>query len=84
MQSDDIAFRRAILASPADTTLKLVYADWLQERDDLRAQFMRLQVELHTTRTSAAAVEAAAWFLRVGGQLDTDWVAFIRKSFARA
>ncbi|MBN9121631.1 MAG: TIGR02996 domain-containing protein [Planctomycetes bacterium] len=26
---DDITFQRAILANPADTTLKLVYADWL-------------------------------------------------------
>ena len=48
---DDTAFQRAIRANPADTTLKLVYADWLQEHDDLRAEFVRLQVELHTTRT---------------------------------
>ena len=81
---DDIAFQRAILANPADTTLKLVYADWLQERDDPRAEFVRLQVELHTTRSTAAAVNAAAWFLRMGNQLDPDWVALIRKSFTRS
>jgi uncharacterized protein (TIGR02996 family) len=81
---DDIAFQRAILANPADATLKLVYADWLQERDDPRAEFVRLQVELHTTRTTTAAVNAAGWFLRMGSRLDADWVALIRKSFAKS
>jgi uncharacterized protein (TIGR02996 family) len=82
--NDDIAFQRAILASPADTTLKLVYADWLQERDDPRAEFLRLQVELHTTITTTAAINAAGWFLRMGNQLDAEWVALIRKSFAKS
>lgn len=81
---DDIAFQRAILANPTDMTLKLVYADWLQERDDPRAEFVRLQVELYTTRTTTAAVEAAAWFLLTGNRLDPDWVAFMRKSFGKS
>ncbi|MCI0705285.1 MAG: TIGR02996 domain-containing protein [Planctomycetia bacterium] len=81
---DDIAFQRAILANPGDTTLKLVYADWLQERDDPRAEYVRLQVQLHTTRTSAAAVDAAAWFMQMGNRLDPDWVAFMRKSFGKS
>jgi uncharacterized protein (TIGR02996 family) len=46
MQYDDIAFQRAILANPADTTLKLVYADWLQDRADPRAEYVRAQIEL--------------------------------------
>jgi uncharacterized protein (TIGR02996 family) len=74
---DDTAFQRAILANPADTTLKLVYADWLQERADLRAEFVRLQVQLHTMVSSESAVEAAAWFIRMGEQLDPAWVAFM-------
>jgi uncharacterized protein (TIGR02996 family) len=81
---DDTAFRRAILANPADTALKLVYADWLQEHDDPRAEFVRLQVELHTTKTSSAAVDAAAWFLRMGDRLDADWVKFMRKAFPKS
>jgi uncharacterized protein (TIGR02996 family) len=85
MQSDDdTAFQRAILANPADTTLKLVYADWLQEHDDPRAEFVRLQVELHTARTSTVAVNAAAWFMQVGDRLDADWVAFMRKAFVKS
>ena len=81
---NDNAFRRAILANPADLTTKLVYADWLQEHDDpVAAEFVRIQVELHTSRSVSAAVDAAAWFILRGSELDADWVAFIRKSFSR-
>jgi uncharacterized protein (TIGR02996 family) len=34
-------FLKAILASPGDTSLRLVYADWLADRGDLRAAFVR-------------------------------------------
>jgi uncharacterized protein (TIGR02996 family) len=81
---DDVAFQRAILANPSDTTLKLVYADWLQESDDLRAEFARLQVQLYTTGSVESAVEAAAWFLLMGNRLDPDWVAFLRNSFRKS
>jgi uncharacterized protein (TIGR02996 family) len=40
------AFLRAISSAPDDNTLRLVYADWLEERGDLRAEFVRLQVRL--------------------------------------
>lgn len=55
--ADDIAFQRAILANLADTTLKLVYADWLQDRDDPRAEYVRLRVQLHTLKNTESAVD---------------------------
>ena len=42
----DDAFLHAILAAPDDDTPRLIYADWLEERGDLRGEFIRLQVEL--------------------------------------
>lgn len=81
---DEAAFRGAIRAAPGDATLKLVYADWLQDRDDARAEYVRLQVALHAARTPGAAVEAAAWVVRAGRDLDPDWVAFIRAAFVKA
>ena len=36
----------AILASPEDEALRLVYADWLEERGDTRAAFLRAEVAL--------------------------------------
>ena len=41
---DHRAFIRAILSDPTDEVSRLVYADYLDERDDPRGQFLRLEV----------------------------------------
>jgi uncharacterized protein (TIGR02996 family) len=43
------AFLRAILENPDDDTPRLVYADWLEERDDPRGEFIRVQCRLART-----------------------------------
>jgi uncharacterized protein (TIGR02996 family) len=43
--SDDQGFINALLAKPKDDTIRLVYADWLDERGDVRGAFLRLLVE---------------------------------------
>jgi uncharacterized protein (TIGR02996 family) len=40
--NDEAAFLTALRADPADATLLLVYADWLEERGDPRAEYIRL------------------------------------------
>jgi uncharacterized protein (TIGR02996 family) len=41
------AFTRAICENPADDTVRLVYADWLEEHGEPeRAEFVRVQVEI--------------------------------------
>src|SRR5438034_3143207 len=45
MNSED-AFVQAIQNDPLDAALKLVFADWLEERGDIRSEFLRLEVEL--------------------------------------
>ena len=42
---DEAAFLQAIQEHPADTALRLVFADWLEERGDVRGELIRL---LHT------------------------------------
>ena len=43
---NETAFLAAIVAAPKDDSLRLVYADWLEERGDTdRAEFIRLQFE---------------------------------------
>ena len=74
---DDIAFQRAILANPSDTTLKLVYADWLQDRSDPRAEFVRLQVQLNGMVGQESAAQAAEWLGKKGDNLDPKWIAFM-------
>lgn len=48
--SDRDAFLRAIRANPDDDTARLVFADWLDERDDPLGQFIRVQLELEPIR----------------------------------
>src|SRR5262245_42997085 len=46
--TEEQAFLSAIVANPDDQTAKLVYADWLDERDDPRAEIVRLKVTVDT------------------------------------
>src|SRR5207248_10529609 len=43
---EEQAFLSAIFANPDDQTAKLVYADWLDEQDDSRAEIVRLKVRV--------------------------------------
>jgi len=46
-QRDELAFLRSITADPSDDTVRLVYADWLEEHGKSeRAEFIRVQIEL--------------------------------------
>jgi uncharacterized protein (TIGR02996 family) len=78
--NDDIAFQRAILANPADTTLKLVYADWLQERGDPRAEYVRLQLALGPVRVWEGP---GLWWKeteplrKLAVELDPGWIALM-------
>lgn len=42
---DDEAFIRAIVDAPCDDAPRLIYADWLDERDDPRGAYLRAEVE---------------------------------------
>jgi uncharacterized protein (TIGR02996 family) len=66
--TDEAAFLAAIRAAPGDDTPRLVYADWLDDQGDTRAEFIRLQHQL------AAALDRLQ-HLRAG--LDPAWVAAV-------
>ena len=49
---------RAVLAQPEDEAVRLVYADWLEEQGDPRAEFIRLQIALaHSSPADALHFE---------------------------
>src|SRR5690349_9475487 len=52
--SKDVAFLKAISTDPNDLALRLVYADWLDEQNDPRAEFVRLKVKLSELPADAA------------------------------
>jgi uncharacterized protein (TIGR02996 family) len=80
--SDD-SFIEAILADPDDAALRLVYADWLEERGDPRGEFLRTSVALEDLpgqdQRSAAL---AARLEQLRPVLDTDWLALFDRPSA--
>jgi uncharacterized protein (TIGR02996 family) len=50
--TQDEAFLQSIREDPDDDGLRLIYADWLEERGDPRGEFIRVQVELARTPPS--------------------------------
>jgi uncharacterized protein (TIGR02996 family) len=46
IMGEDEPFLRAILAAPEDAATRLIYADWLEERGDPRAEYLRLGAQL--------------------------------------
>jgi uncharacterized protein (TIGR02996 family) len=51
LMHEEQAFLQAMQENPEDTSLRLVFADWLEERDDPRGELIRL---LHTLTQSVA------------------------------
>jgi uncharacterized protein (TIGR02996 family) len=77
LMHEEIPFLRAIANDPHDDALRLVYADWLQERGDPRAEYLRLEVELQGlpigTTDRKAALKKQIGDLQP--QLDGSWEA---------
>jgi uncharacterized protein (TIGR02996 family) len=68
--SDEATFLKAIRENPADDTRRLAYADWLDEQNDPRAEFIRLRqqyAELTARINELASGLAPAWLAAVGG-----------------
>jgi uncharacterized protein (TIGR02996 family) len=55
MTDDD--FIQAIVASPDDDELRLVYADWLEEQGDPRGDYLRLAVALEKVESALRSLD---------------------------
>lgn len=66
---DEAAFLRAIADQPEDDAPRLVYADWLEERNDPRAEYLRVE---HRGRANPAAERERLDALRA--RLDPAWL----------
>jgi uncharacterized protein (TIGR02996 family) len=74
--NEDHPFLSAILANPNDRTVRLVYADWLEERGDPRGEFLRIQCQLEglpADQEDYRALAARAEELRA--QCPANWLA---------
>lgn len=73
-------FLRAILAGPNDETLRLVYADWLEEQGDPRSDYLRMEVEAHSTSLSKEERNALEERLRQASEvLDARWLRIVSR-----
>ena len=54
---DENGFLEAIAANPEDDSIRLVYADWLEERGDPRAEYLRLEVQYRELIEQLACVK---------------------------
>ena len=88
-------FLRAICADPEDDTVRLVYADWLDENGDPdRAAFIRLQIEYEWRRVAracdgaflarytSAARNGGPWRNELPRLPGISWPGFFRRGFA--
>lgn len=77
---DDVAFLSAMRADLSNDAPRLVYADWLQERGDVRGEYLRLQVQLVRTWTYAdQKPEFYARLEELAALIDPDWLAAVRR-----
>src|SRR5262245_26914913 len=77
--SEDL-FIDAVLAEPGAHAPRLLYADWLEERGDPRAEFLRLDCQLLNTPPEDEHFSLLRSRLQeLSGALDPDWVALLRR-----
>ena len=70
------AFLDSIFETPEDDTVRMVYADWLEENGQPeRAEFIRLQVEAARLPEGAAQAALEAQAKRVADEHEPDWLA---------
>jgi uncharacterized protein (TIGR02996 family) len=79
--NEESAFLRAIAEDPNDEGTRLVFADWLEERGDPRAEVLRLDCAIRRMtgrEDDYDGVQARWWALRA--DLDPTWLAVLGQS----
>jgi len=79
--NDDAAFIAAIRAAPGDDAARLVYADWLEERGDPRAAYLRAAVALAALElTDPRRGELLTSMIATGRQFAPEWLAAVSRT----
>ena len=82
--SDEGAFLNRILDEPKDDAIRLVYADWLEERGDVaanaKAEFLRIQHEWSRLEEKKRAAHPLTYRLKeLAVTLEEKWLAIVSK-----
>jgi uncharacterized protein (TIGR02996 family) len=86
MSASEDELVRAIVDDPADDATRLVYADWLEERGDPRAEYLRLEAQLIGLLPSGAMTSIAQlpiWprLLRLAPTFEALWLEKVGRRF---
>jgi uncharacterized protein (TIGR02996 family) len=73
--TEEAGFIAALLAEPDDRTTLLVYADWLDDRGDPRAEYLRLLAAEKSEEARHEEIRAQLVELRT--RLDVGWLTLI-------
>jgi uncharacterized protein (TIGR02996 family) len=80
--TDEDGFLRKLLDNPTDDTVRLVYADWLEEREDQdsvkKAEFLRRTCEL-AAKPENEVRSAESQLRKLATNLDADWLAVVSR-----
>jgi uncharacterized protein (TIGR02996 family) len=79
--NDEDPFIQSVQAAPDDTGLLLIYADWLEERGDPRAEFLRVRVALGQLSPNEKQFRAL-WskLRRLRSGIDLAWLAVLDRT----
>ena len=70
MFEEEFDFLMQLAECPDDESRRLVYADWLEEQGDGRAEFLRLEIELQEHYRGRTASKLADRLASLSSQLD--------------
>src|SRR5262245_50305356 len=76
---EESGFLRAITEQPGDDTNRLVYADWLEERSDPRADFLRAECRLAAVKSDDHRLLLLAPLLRLARGCDRSWLQVVSR-----
>jgi uncharacterized protein (TIGR02996 family) len=78
--SEEATLLRTVIAAPQDEVARLVYQDWLDERGDPRAEFLRLEGRLcPLERYSTEANELQMQLNEASDGISWDWIALVSR-----
>jgi uncharacterized protein (TIGR02996 family) len=79
---DEQAFLEHLAADPGDDTTRRVYADWLEDHGDSRAEYLRLELELaQVTDGEPRALELEERAAKMRADLPPEWIERAGKRF---
>jgi uncharacterized protein (TIGR02996 family) len=80
MDNTEAVFLESIRQNPDDDTARLIYADWLDERGDVRGEWLRVEAELRTDPPGIRFWELRRRFKDLSRSIDRDWLANVSRT----